>query len=123
MMPVSESRNLTIPKVPPALVLDIKDAEKTHFAQVYRASVVMCRRALQLAFHEPPYSITDAPYSRMLSDLMALPHPPLTQETHGLAIGIGKYGGTGAHDPQPVSPEEARMAIFTAVRVLNELFK
>lgn len=121
MMPVCESQNLS-PEVPEALIQDVKDAERAHFAQIYRASVVMCRRALQLGFHEPPHSIIDGPYSKMLVALMALSSPPLTSETHGLAIGIGKYGGTGAHDPKPVSEGEARMSIFTTVKVLNELF-
>jgi hypothetical protein len=68
-LPVSESFNLSS-KVPPALIQDVKDAEETHFAGVYRASVVMCRRALQLGFQENPYNISDGPYSRMVQNLM-----------------------------------------------------
>lgn len=120
-LPVSESSNLNS-KVPPALVQDVKDAEEVHFAQVYRASVVMCRRALQLGFQEPPHSIADGPYSGMLKKLSALPTSPLSPGTQGLALSIGEYGGMGAHDPNPVSEGEARNTIFTTVRVLNELF-
>jgi hypothetical protein len=120
-LPVSESFNLSS-KVPPALIQDVKDAEEAHFAGVYRASVVMCRRALQLSFQENPFNISDGPYSRMVRDLMKLSGPPLSPGTHGLAVSIGEYGGQGAHDPKPVSEAEARSAIFTTVRVLNELF-
>jgi hypothetical protein len=120
-LPVSESFNLSS-KVPPALIQDVKDAEETHFAGVYRASVVMCRRALQLGFQENPYNISDGPYSRMVQNLMNLRNHPLSPGTHGLAVSIGEYGGQGAHDPKPVSEAEARSAIFTTVRVLNELF-
>jgi hypothetical protein len=120
-LPVSESFNLSS-KVPPALIQDVKDAEETHFAGVYRASVVMCRRALQLGFQENPYNISDGPYSRMVQNLMNLSNPPLSPGTHGLAVSIGEYGGQGAHDPKPVSEAEARSAIFTTVKVLSELF-
>ena len=120
-MPVSESANLT-KEVPEALIQDVKAAESTYFAEVFRASTVMCRRAIQLGFQEPPYNIPDGPYGTMLNALMALPNPPLSTGTHGLASSIGDYGGIGAHNPKPVSPEEARSTIFTSVRVLNELF-
>lgn len=120
-MPIAESANLGT-LVPAALRQDILDAEEIHYAQVFRASAIMCRRALQLAFQEPPHSIEDGPYSRMLTKLMAKDPPPLSSGSHGLASSIGDYGGIGAHNPQPVSSEESRSAIFTAVKVLNELF-
>ena len=120
-LPVTASTNLN-PQVPSALVQDVKDAEGTFFAQVYRSSVMMCRRALQLSFQEKPHNIKDATYSTMLKKLMALPTAPLSPGTHGMAVSIGDYGGTGAHDPKPVSADEARITIFATVRVLNELF-
>ena len=44
-MPVLESQNLG-GNVPDGLVEDIREAERAHFARVYKASVVMCRRAV-----------------------------------------------------------------------------
>ena len=120
-LPIEESTNL-LKSVPAALIQDVKDAEDVFFARVYRAGVVMCRRALQLGFQEPPHNIRDGPYGTMLKNLMNLPEPPLSTGTYGLASSIGDYGGIGAHTPNPVSLEEARSAIFTTVRVLNELF-
>ena len=120
-LPIEESANL-LKSVPDALIQDVKDAEDVFFARVYRASTVMCRRALQLGFQEPPHNIADRPYGAMLRALMNLQKPPLSTGTHGLASSIGDYGGIGAHNPKPVSPEEARSTIFTTVRVLNELF-
>jgi hypothetical protein len=54
-LPVSESINLS-PRVPPALIQDVEDSEEAHFAGVYRASVVICRCALQLSFQEEPFN-------------------------------------------------------------------
>jgi hypothetical protein len=47
-MPITESTRLS--GVPADIVQDVKEAETCYFNQTYKASVVVCRRALQLAF-------------------------------------------------------------------------
>lgn len=121
MMPVLESANLNS-KVPPGLVLDIKVAERAHFEQLYRPSTVMCRRAVQLGLMESPHCIPDASFSKMLDDAKAMTRPPLSSRGFLLAEDVKKYGDAGAHRTEDISPGDARSAIFSAVKVLNELF-
>jgi hypothetical protein len=121
MMPILESASLS-QNVPAGIVQDIQEAERAHFAQLYKASVVMCRRAIQLGLGAPPHSITDGAFSRMLTDARERASPPLSARGLVLAEGVKDYGDAGAHREEEISAEDARTAIFSAVKVLNELF-
>jgi len=95
-MPVSESTNLTS-AVPEGLKQDIEEAESDHFAQSYKSSVVMCRRAIQLGLQEAPHGINDGPFSRMLQEARTKTPPVLTTRTDSLVEAIKDYGDGGAH--------------------------
>ena len=121
MMPVLESVNLN-QDVPEGLEQDIQEAEKAHYAQIYKAGVVMCRRAIQLGLQESPHNIPDGPFGGMLKQAQAKAPPTLSPQGFALANGVRDYGDAGAHRRQELSASDARTAIFSAVRVLNELF-
>lgn len=121
MMPVVESSSL-LATVPPGLVQDIEAAERAHFAQIYKASVVMCRRAVQLGLNYPPHDIPDGPFARMIEEARAKTPPPLTPRGFIHIEGVKAYGDHGAHQREELSALDARSAIFAAVMVLNELF-
>jgi len=116
-LPISESAKLSS-DVPGGIVQDVQEAERAHFAYCYKASVVMCRRAMQLALVDK--GIADGPLGKMLDQ--ARKRNLLTDRTDALVTGIQDYGGGAAHSKEEISAEEARMMIFTTVRVLNELF-
>ena len=121
MMPVLEAATLTV-NVRDGLRQDIEEAESAHFAQLYKASVVMCRRAVQLGLTAPPHNITDGPFSKMLGDAQAVVPQPLSPRGFIPAEGVKEYGDVGAHRVEEVSASDARTSIFSAVKVLNELF-
>ena len=121
MMPVLESGSLG-QSVPPGIVQDIKEAERAHFAQLYKASVVMCRRACQLGLAEPPHSIPDGPFSKMIAEAQARTPPPLSPRGFIHLEGVKEYGDVGAHKVEDVAAGHARTTISSAVAVLNELF-
>jgi len=121
MMPILESASLS-QSVLAGIVQDIQEAERAHFAQLYKASVVMCRRAIQLGLGAPPHNITDGPFSRMLTDAQAKTPSSLSSRGFVLAEAVKDYGDAGAHRIEEISASDARTAIFSAVKVLNELF-
>ena len=121
MLPVVASGDLS-PNVPDGLRQDILEAEKAHFCQVYKASVVMCRRAIQLALSALPHDVADGPFSRMLSEAQAKSPPVLSARGAILAEGVKDYGDGGAHRAEDITADHVRAAIFSAVNVLNELF-
>ena len=108
--------------VPAGLIQDIEEAERAHFAQVYKASAVMCRRAIQLGLAAPPHNITDGPFSKMLAEARTKTPPPLLHRGFVLAEVVKDYGDAGAHRTEDISALDARTAIFSAAKVLNELF-
>ena len=59
-MPISESRNLDS-QVPDGIVQDVEEAERAHFTRCYKASVIMCRRAMQLGLIDK--DIPDGPWA------------------------------------------------------------
>ena len=122
MMPVLESATLG-PNVPDGLRQDIEEAESSHFARVYKASAVMCRRAVQLGLAEPPHNIADGPFSKMLEEAERREPPPLTPTGFIHAKTVKDYGDIGAHRTENISALDARTAVFSAVKVLNELFQ
>ena len=121
MMPVMESANLN-QGVPPGIVQDIQEAERAHFAQLYKASVVMCRRACQLALAEPPHNIPDGPFTGMIRAAQAKDPAPLSAIGFIHLEAVKDYGDLGAHKTKEVSAGDARSAIFSAAKVLDELF-
>jgi len=117
MMPVHESDSL-IAEVPEGLIQDVEEAERAHFGQCYKASVVMCRRALQLALVEK--GISDKPFSIMLRE--AEQCGILTGRNVGLAETIKDLGDAGAHRREEITAQDANLMIYASVRLLNEMF-
>ena len=121
MMPVLESDALGA-RVPEGLRQDIKEAERAHFARVYKASAVMCRRAVQLGLAEPPLNIPDGPFTKMIEQAEGKEPKPLSPIGFTNLWAVKDYGDMGAHQIEEIRAPDARSAIFSAVRVLNELF-
>jgi hypothetical protein len=105
--------------VPSDIKEDIQEAEKAHYAQCYKATVTMCRRAVQLALIDN--HIKDGPLGRMLR--IAKNKGLLNKDTHSLATSIKHYGDIGAHRRELLELQEVPMVIYMAVKMLNELFK
>ena len=96
-------------------IQDMEEAEEAHFYQLYKSSVIMCRRALQLGIETKP----NAPQDRTLGPLLAWGRqqspPLLTTATDALAEGIQEYGNIGAHRVEHIPPETASMVIHITV--------
>lgn len=103
--------------VPADLKEDIQEAERANYAQCYKACVAMCRRALQLSLIDK--GIDDKPLSKMLDEALAKNY--LTQNTYNLATSIKGYGDIGIHRTEELEPKEVEIAIYMAVKILNEL--
>ncbi len=118
-LPVAESVKLT-DKVPVGLADDIREAERAHFSQCYKAAVVMCRRALQLALEEllDKTDVTLGPLlaeerkKRLLCDL-----------NYQLARRVKDYGDVGAHKTVSLDSQTVETLIHDSVEILNELYK
>ena len=122
-LPVAESAKLHR-HVPKGIQQDVREAEDAHFAGTYKASVVMCRRALQLALEErlgipEEQRLTLGP---LLKKQKARQPPLLDDRTEQLAYRIKDEGDGGAHSPVSVDPKDAEVVIHDTVVVLNELF-
>ncbi len=117
-LPGAQSDRLN-PSVPTDLVDDVQEAERANYSQCYKASVTMCRRAVQLGIMDK--GIPDAPFQRMLDD--ALGQELISQDIYNLATSIKGYGDIGAHRREELDPEDVRMVIHAAVRMLNDMFK
>jgi hypothetical protein len=115
-LPATQSDHL-ISSVPDGIKDDIQEAERCNYYQCYKASVTMCRRALQLGLIDK--GIPDGPLSGMLSQAKG---SLLSQEIYDLATSIKGYGDIGAHRRERLEPQEVSMVIYAAVRMLNELF-
>jgi hypothetical protein len=116
-MPGVQSDKLTS-LVPSSIKEDIQEAERSNYSQCYKACVAMCRRALQLSLIDK--GIEDKPLGKMLRD--ALTESLLTQNTYNLATSIKGYGDIGVHRTEELEPKEVEIAIYMAVKMLNELF-
>lgn len=114
-IPVEESANLHA-KVPFGIKQDVQESERCHLAQCYKASTIMCRRAVQLALVDK--GVSDGPMGKMLTDARLM----FSSTTYALAEGIKDYGGSGAHGTEVITPHEAATVIFVTVKVLNELY-
>ena len=105
--------------VPSDLKEDIQEAERANYAQCYKASVTMCRRAVQLALIDK--GIEDAPLHAMLQKAQG--EELLTIDTYNLATSIKHYGDIGAHRRELLEPQEVPIVVYMAVKMLNELFE
>ena len=113
---VGEQSKELASSVPKDIKDDIQEAERAHFAQCFKACVTMCRRALQLALIDK--GIKDKPLSKMIADAKDL----FNEKTLTMAISIKGFGDIGAHRKEKIEPEDARIAIYMTVKMLNELF-
>ena len=104
--------------VTPDIKEDIQEAERANYSQCYKACVAMCRRALQLSLIDK--GIEDKPLGQMLND--ALNAKLLTQDTYNLSTSIKGYGDIAVHRREIIEPEEAKLVIYTTVRMLNQIF-
>lgn len=116
-LPGTQSDHLN-PSVPDDIKDDVREAERANYAQCYKACVTMCRRAVQLGIMDK--GIPDAPFQKMLNG--ALRQKLISQDIYNLATSIKGYGDIGAHRREQLDPEDVRMVIHAAVRMLNELF-
>lgn len=114
-LPGEQSRNLTS-EVPDGIKEDIREAERANYAQCHKAAAAMCRRALQLALIDK--GIEDKPLSQMISDATGL----FDKKTFAMAISVKGFGDIGAHRKEKIEPEDATIAIYMTVKMLNELF-
>ena len=120
-LPVSESSKLR--SVPKGIVQDVKEAERAHFARCYKASVVMCRRALQLAFEKKLGAENKYLTLGPLIDMARKQKKPLLDpRTFSFVERIKDTGDGGAHGSVDIDPQEVGVVIFDTVGVLNELF-
>jgi hypothetical protein len=118
-LPVSQSDKLDT-TVSPDIKEDVKEAERCHYHQCYKACVTMCRRALQLSLIDK--GIEDKRLGKMLEDAHKV-KKLLTDDTYNLAKSIKHFGDIGAHREETIEPEAARLVIFATVQMLNEIFK
>ena len=116
-LPGEQSSRLN-PSVPEDIKEDIKEAERAYYAQCYKACVAMCRRALQLALIDK--NIKDNRLSAMLEE--ANKTNLLNGETYIAAKSIKVYGDIGTHRREYLDPRDINMAIYIAVKMLNEMF-
>ena len=116
-LPGYQSNNLNS-SVPSDIKEDVEEAEKANYAQCFKASATMCRRAVQLGLIDK--GILDAPFGGMLHQ--ALSQKLLTQDLYNLATSIKGFGDIGAHRRENLEPQEINMLIYATVRMLNELF-
>jgi len=121
-MPVTESRKLApeVAKLREDIVQGVQEAEDTYFYRAYKASVVMCRRAVQLALehHTGKQGLTLGP---LLIHGRTLTPPALLPQTDQFAERILNLGNEGAHKRVPFDPDDVRTAIHDSVVVVNEL--
>lgn len=118
-LPVSQSDKLGS-IVSSDIIEDVKEAERCHYHQCYKACVTMCRRALQLSLIDK--GIKDKPLGAMLEDAHKV-KKLLTDDTYTQAKSIKHFGDIGAHREETIEPEVARLVIFVTVQMLNEIFK
>lgn len=107
-------------EVSPDIKEDVKEAERCHYHQCYKACVTMCRRALQLSLIDN--GIEDKPLGKMLEDAHK-DNKLLTDDTYTQAKSIKHFGDIGAHRKEIIEPEVARLVVFITVQMLNEIFK
>jgi len=116
-MPTHGSRDLGAGALE-GLRQDLQEADRAHFAQCYKAAVVVCRRAIQLALEDKGAE------GRTLGPVLvdAREKDLLTDRTDALVEGIKDFGDGGAHRAEDIHVDDAAMVIRVTTVVLNELF-
>lgn len=117
-MPVNESSNL-IEAVPDGIKQDIEEAERDHFSQSYKSSVIMCRRAMQLGLVDK--GISDGPLTRML-DKAKSDGVLNSDRAYAMAQGIKDFGDAGAHRTEILTDSQVRTVIYASVNLLNDIY-
>ena len=123
-LPVAESSRLEAPRVPDGIFEDVEEAEQAHFDGGFKASTVMCRRALQLAL-EHVMNISEAERYTLgpLLNKAKRESPALLGDiTWALADRVKEYGDGGAHERVQFDAETTGVIIHDTVVILNELY-
>ena len=118
-LPDASSQNLG--KVPEYIRQDIEEAERALYAQCCKASVVMCRRGLQLAIETFPCAPERQTLGPLLKWARAQKPALLSPRADTLAEGIKDYGDAAAHRVEIIDHQTAAMVIYVTVMALNEL--
>ena len=120
-LPSTEATKLS-DKVLDGIREDLTEAETDHFNQSYKSSVVMCRRAIQLAL-ENRTGITRLTLGPLLAKAREQDPPILSEQTDHLAERVHTYGDIGAHSATALDPKAVEVVIFDTVIVVNEVFE
>ena len=115
-LPGQQSNNLNS-KIAQDIKEDVEEAERALFNQCYKASVTMCRRALQLSLIDK--GIEDKRLTDMINE--AKTKGMFTNETLAIANFVKGFGDMGAHRRELITPDDVKMTIYTTVKILNEL--
>jgi hypothetical protein len=123
-MPVTESRKLIsqLCESRPDIPQDIEEAEECYFQGAYKAGVVMCRRAIQLAL-EFRTGETHKTLGPLLGHGRAMTPPALTLQTDQFAERVHRLGDEAAHRVVTYDAEDVKVAIHDTVVVVNELLE
>ena len=119
-LPVLDSQNL-VKNVKNGIKQDVEEAERAYFFQLYKASVVMCRRAVQLTLEEK-LGIPGLTLGPLLEKEREKEPHLLEDDTYSLAMRIKNYGDKGAHRLDELNPSTVATIIHDTVKVLNELY-
>ena len=119
-MPTRATVRLSEGVVPVGLLDDLKEAERAHFSQCYKGTVVICRRILQLALEDK--DAKGRTLGPLLDNARAMKPPLLSKRADTLAEGIKDYGDGGAHREEPIDRQDAAMMIHVTAMILNELY-
>ncbi|MFC1932521.1 DUF4145 domain-containing protein [Chloroflexota bacterium] len=104
--------------VPDDIKEDVREAERANYSQCYKACVAMCRRALQISLIEK--GVEDKPLGQMIDE--ARKKGLLDEKEYNLATSIKGYGDIGVHRREDLNQEDANIAIYTTVKMLNSVF-
>ena len=124
-LPVDESPRLA--GVPEGITQDAKESEECHFNGTYKASAVMCRRALQLAYEHLLQDKLDTDKQYTLGGLLKEARGQATSPIAGSFLyqteRVNVVGNHGAHRADTIDPRDVGAAIHDSVSVLNEIYR
>ena len=119
-MPITESVKL-YSRVRDNIREDVEEAEACHYAESWKASVMMCRRAIQIGL-EDLIGVHGQTLGPLLILARHLPRPLLTHKADQLADRIHNLGDEAAHGKITYDPKTVEVVIHDTVMVLNELY-
>lgn len=99
---------------------DIEEAERANYYQCYKAAVVMCRRAIQLALNDK--DIPDSNFSNMIEKAHDEQFKLLGDDTYMMVKLVKLFGDKGAHKRDTIAPPDVTQAIHVSVEALNDIF-